>query len=180
MSLGQLLSVGRSVSEAADQPNRYRLPVSGEIPRPGASPGRNVTMNTNSPVNDGSSEAVAEVTPVAPPPPPSATRRWPWQRNPFSSAGVSRPAGEPGAPVDRDLGQTRRAVQVELMLDQVKPVRNDLSDADLELRPLSQAVAAASRKASRNPFLEPSPERVPFWRRWWRQLSRRWLGAGRE
>jgi hypothetical protein len=78
------------------------------------------TMNTNSPVKDSPAETAAETTPVVTRS-PGASRRWPWQRNPFGSAGA---AGVPAAaPGDGDLGQTRRAVQVEVMLDQVKPVR---------------------------------------------------------
>ena len=62
--------------------------------------------------------------------------RWTVGINPFRSG---RPAATP-------------VVQGELSLEQVRPVRNDLTDTDLELQP---------RKEEANVFAAPNPAAVP-------------------
>ncbi|HTD68377.1 MAG TPA: hypothetical protein VK846_17765 [Candidatus Limnocylindria bacterium] len=137
-----LLTVGRSLSEARNQPHRYKL-TSGALPTFGnpAGPALERKFEVGAPVmrertedeSDGraletqpmktESIAVETVRPAMP------AGGW---VNPFKTA-------RPVVP--------RRAVQGELSLDKVKPVRNDLSDSDLEL------VAGKKR-------LEPAPSVV--------------------
>ena len=131
MGLMQLLTVGRSLSEAREQPHRYKLKTkalpkfgsrtsadaksamdfkTAAAPRLGSEVGRK--RAASEPMKTGT---VAEVT-VQP------TRENPfprgrWTLNPFKS---EKPA-------------VRSVIQGELSLDKVKPVRNDLSDCDLEL-----------------------------------------------
>lgn len=139
MGLMQLLTVGRSLSEAREQPHRYKLKHKGlpkfgggsrtvmgakdfeeiKAPPPGSEVGRE-----RSPGKPMSNETVAEqaVQPTRENPFP----RGRWTLNPFKSGNAA----------------PRPVVQGELSLDKVKPVRNDLSDSDLEL------VAAAKSKAA--------------------------------
>lgn len=84
---------------------------------------------------------------------------WAFRRNPFA------PARIPAA--------VRPAVQSELSLDAVKVVRNDLSDADLELVPLSQSAPSSVPAA---PTAQPAPRAIA---RMWGQLTARLFGAER-
>jgi len=79
--------------------------------------------------------------------------RWTLKANPFKSSVA--PAGRP-------------TVQGELSLDKVKPLRNDLSDADLELMPRKPALPAEQPAepvrggAAENLFGSPV-EKKPSW-----------------
>ena len=124
MSLMNLLTAGRSLSEAREQPHRYKL-TKGAFPnfgKPVAARGA-----TGGEMNAGAvgsqamkTDTVAQKVMGAAP----SHKRWALPSNPFK---LSR------APVPHP------AVQGELSLDKVRPVRNDLSDSDLEL------VAAAKK-----------------------------------
>jgi hypothetical protein len=162
MGLMHLLTVGRSLSEAREQPHRYKLknrglpkfgktgssavigtgdfeagkplPLGGEVGRERAA---GKPMNT---------EAVAEQMVQSARDNPFPRGRW--TLNPFR--------GEKPVP--------RPAIQGELSLDKVKPVRNDLSDSDLELvaaakpQPVPATVKIESEEV-------PIVKRRPIWSR---------------
>lgn len=132
MALMDLLTVGRSLSEARDRPHRFKL-LNGALPKFGkasasavnksfevaAPPGAGSEMKQDR-AGSGSmkTETIAEEQKRATPASMHAFPVGRWTLNPFKT---------PPAPTPR------QTVQGELSLDKVKPVRNDLSDADLEL-----------------------------------------------
>lgn len=141
MGLMQLLTVGRSLSEARDRPHRYKLrsqswPVlvgrSGESEAGWNAEEREAASEDRAGVQamKTSTSAVADKTDTAPAYP---SGRWTLKANPFRSS--PSPKSESGS-----------SLQGELVLDNVKPKRNDLSDSDLEL------VAVARVKPSTSPF----------------------------
>jgi hypothetical protein len=111
MMLMKLLRTTNMLSEAKDQPHRFKV-REGALPKFGnaAEP---AVKNFN-----GASEERVKVEAVQRPAKAAPNRGWAQKLNPFATQ---------GAPVPR------AAVQGELSLDNVKPVRNDLSDTDLEL-----------------------------------------------
>ena len=121
MGLMQLLTVGRSLSEARDRPHRYKMrsqswPVL--VGRSGESEaGENVALGEQSGVQTmkTSTSTVADKAAATTAFPGG---RWTLKTNPFRSAPELRPEG---------------TLQGELVLDNVKPKCNDLSDSDLEL-----------------------------------------------
>ena len=147
MSLMKLLWTTTSLSEAKDQPHKYKmrtspLPTLGKITGP-------VTKRSFE-VKDGGQTAVLEREPgseamktemaageavSAAPINPFPGGRWslkPNRENPLKAA-----AAAPVAPV-----------QGELSLEKVKPLRNDLSDADLELVPRQPALMQMEKTAA--------------------------------
>lgn len=146
MKIGQLLAAGRSLVGQKDQVGRYRPVDPRSMPR--------FEQGTPEWLSAGAEAPQAEpqhAAPCAPAEPPAVkpapfpgpvcradlpkrhglwTRIWAavW---PGQKAAGPRPAG------------VRRPIQAELRLEQVKVVRNDLSDADLEVV-RSQAPAAAA------------------------------------
>ena len=111
MMLMKLLHTTNTLSEAKDQPHRYKvraggLPTFGNATEPAV---RNF---------GGASAARAKVSTPPLPVKGAASAGWAQKLNPFAKQ---------GAPIERT------AVQGELSLDKVKPLRNDLSDTDLEL-----------------------------------------------
>ncbi len=155
MGLMQLLTVGRSLRDARYRPHRYKvmrdpLPVlggrlGGEVGSGQAGPGARVIM---------SAQTISETNAVKPAYPKG---RWTLKANPFRA---NRPV----------VVRVPQSVQGELSLDKVKPVRNDLSDSDLELVPLkpapkqSEAVASAQAK--------------PTEAGWWTRLKARFARGG--
>jgi hypothetical protein len=119
MGLMQLLTVGRSLSEARDRPHRYKMRSQtwqGLVGRSGESElavGEEAEVRAMKTSTSGVVGKAAE-TPVYP------SGRCAWKVNPFRSAPSSKFA--PGS-----------SLQGELVLDNVKPKRNDLNDSDLEL-----------------------------------------------
>ena len=85
-----------------------------------------------------------------------ATPRWGFVKNPFTRKEAPKAAAGP--------------VQCELALDLVKPVRNDLNDADLEVVPVAQPVTLPPPKIA-------PPEPTGFL---WSRLTSRLFGAGRS
>lgn len=156
MGLMQLLTVGRSLGRVGDEPSRYKMTQQSLLPKFGSvnaaeNRTRGVSGTTNPAVtradareaksssaaaindrkqmNAVQSELERKPAPSDVAPKPAFPRgRWTFFKNPFSRA--PKPAAVATAPV-----------QSELSLDMVKPVRNDLSDSDLEL------VQAARRRA---------------------------------
>ncbi len=131
MGLMNLLTVGRSLSEARNRPHRYKL-MNGALPTFGNPPGpvleKSFEVGTRAAPqrNDGQLETrkletqsmSTDMSDVKAAAPAESGAGWVAKVNPFRPA---RPAA------------SRRVVQGELSLDKVKPVRNDLSDSDLEL-----------------------------------------------
>lgn len=119
----QLLTVGRSLSEARDEPHRYKLrtnewPTFGSggsvVGRSGArTPGRR-GVSAETKMKTEAAEKNAGTKQAYP------RGRWTVSVNPFRG---------------RAPGPQPATVQGELSLENVRPVRNDLSDADLELIP---------------------------------------------
>lgn len=144
-----LLTLGRSLSETRERP-RYKL-MSGALPtfgNPTASSGNFAETKKPSPVREGEAEAeiaasksmktesVADVAVKEGSMHAFPAGRWTLKANPFKSS--SKPAAQP-------------VVQGELSLDKVRPVRNDLSDCDLELvakKPEPSAVEVGGEKVS--------------------------------
>ena len=129
----QLLTATRSLSEAKYQPHRYKLmrdgwPTFGNaVVEQGGEEPAGVAVERNAMKTD-----VAEQNPNAAVKQPYPLGRW--TKNPFRSTAIP--------------SQRAAAVQGELSLDKVKPVRNDLSDSDLELLP--------RKPANENPFTAPA------------------------
>ena len=87
--------------------------------------------------------------------------RWTLFKNPFSRTPKPKPVEAPA--------------QSELSLDQVKPVRNDLSDADLELvRPLKRAVEKVVPATERVEPVAAAPEGAA-----WGRIKTQYFGAGK-
>ena len=155
MGLMQLLKMGQSLSEARDRPNHYKV-RSGALPIFGVPGGAEVgpksdlearppgeredatdkagvvvqTMKATTATTVESKRAARALT----------GGRWALKVNPFRATRI--------APV-------KESVQGELLLDKVKPVRNDLTDSDLEL------VAATKPAASAQSAVKIESEEVP-------------------
>ena len=125
--LMKLLRTTNTLSEAKDQPHRYKVRAGG-LPTFG-NPVEPAVKNFG-----GVRPERAKVEPQARTVGSARGDGWVKKLNPFATQ---------GAPV------ARAAVQGELSLDNVKPVRNDLSDTDLEL------VAAV-----RNPEVAPESVKI--------------------
>jgi hypothetical protein len=111
MMLMKLLHTTNTLSEAKDQPHRYKVRAGG-LPTFG---------NPTEPAVKNFGGVSAERAKVATPQrlvKTAASAGWANKLNPFAKQ---------GAPIERT------AVQGELLLDNVKPLRNDLTDTDLEL-----------------------------------------------
>jgi len=184
MSLMQLLAVGRSIRTISDEPSRYKM----RQPHPLPKFGRAARSETKMPdaVEAQSRPAVEEQrAPVSQPEPqgkknemnalhtepPAQPRaasetvltsafplgRWTrLRKNPFGS----RPHRQSVTP----------PVQGELRLDLVTPVRNDLSDADLELVEAPEPVAA--QESAAGPSIDESHRFL------WSRLTARIFRAG--
>lgn len=164
MGLMQLLTVGRSLSEARDRPHRFKL-LNGAMPTFGhpkgmegkqkgewnaEEPGTEITeRKTDSEEQAMKTETAQtiEKTEKASGMNAYPLGRWTLKGNPFKSS--TKPARRP-------------VVQGELSLDKVKVIRNDLSDSDLEL------VAAGKRAQKGNVFAVPGSAettRLSLWAR---------------
>ena len=125
MALMNLLTAGRSLSEARERPHRYKL-RSGALPKFGDAGAPSGARKPPSAVTESKqTENAVESQPmnsntvtVQRMPGVPTLGEWTRKINLFKP---SRPTA------------ARLAVQGELSLDRVKPVRNDLSDSDLEL-----------------------------------------------
>ncbi len=158
----QLLTVGNSLRDTKDHPHRYKLTERNLLPKFGANkgaPGQQSVVDER--IKNDMKTEMAEMAPPAPAKSSASSPlrfppgRWTFKRNPFSSRAVTV-AVQP-------------AVQSELSLEAVKVVRNDLSDADLELVPLLK------RTASFAPRVQPRPHAIT---RMWERLTARLFGAG--
>jgi hypothetical protein len=162
MNLGKLLGAGKSFF-GGGKAKAYRENKGVYLPKFNAEKNPFAPKPANIAADAGESKATPSSTPVATakatafpsaaPARPVRAASWKDKLNPFR-------APEPAAPLM--VG----AVQTELSLDAVKVIRNDLSDADIEVVPVkSQTVSAAEP-----PILPPS-------RRSWNSLTERLVGA---
>jgi hypothetical protein len=190
MGLMQLLTVGRSLGKIGDQPSRYKmtqqslLPKFGSVKAPkervpsvgdvgnnqaiaktelkqsslGFAAAANDRKNMNA-VLSKPQEATVPKTAIARPAFPLG--RWTLFRNPFSKT--------------QKLKAAEATVQPELSLDMVKPVRNDLSDADLELVQSAKRAPEKIVPAMTQP--EPAPT-TPEGAAWGR-VKTQFFGAGK-
>ena len=165
MGLMQLLTVGRSLSEARDRPHRFKL-LSRAMPTFGHSPVMDVKPEYQAVdlADSGEQNMKAEDAQTAGKPAGSGMNayplgRWTLRANPFKSS--SKPGRTP-------------VVQGELSLDKVKVVRNDLSDADLELVAVARRAKAA--EGSGNVFGGAGAAKVAKLSLWARFKSR-WFRA---
>lgn len=198
MGLMQLLTVGRSLDRISDEPSRYKMTQQTLLPKFGSVNATEVRARglseTTSPViapaaagktkaesataknerkkmNAVQPEMERQAAPASAAPKPAFPRgRWTLFRNPFAKA--------PKPDV-----VTRAPVQSELLLDAVKPVRNDLSDSDLELVQAARRTAevkvpapvAVPAVAADAPEAEPdAADRVV-----WNRIKNQFFGAGK-
>ena len=129
MGLMKFLAAGHSLGRIADEPSRYRMDQRGLLPKFGSPKnGRGVPLRLAPGANDWnimkatetqSAVGPAPTAPAKDPKPWLSIGRWSLFKNPFAGRGQARAVKPP--------------VQCELSLDAVKPVRNDLSDSDVEV-----------------------------------------------
>jgi hypothetical protein len=187
MGLMQLLAAGRSLGKIGDQPSRYKMTQQSLLPKFGSvkapeerapgvssnqviakarleqsSPGIATAANDRKHMNvvqpkpqEGTVPKTTAMRPAFP------TGRWTLFKNPFSKAPKPKAVEAPAQP--------------ELSLDLVRPVRNDLSDADLEL---VQSVKRTAEKADpASVQVEPvtaAPESAA-----WGRIKTQFFGAGK-
>jgi len=162
MSLMQLLAVGSSIRTIKDEPSRYKMRQQHPLPKFG----RAARSETKMPdAVEAQSRPVVEEqrAPVSQPEPqvkknemnalhtpPPAPSRAAMNTTPLSSAFPlgrwTRLRKNPFGPRPHRQSVTP-PVQGELHLDLVKPVRNDLSDADLEVVEAREPAPAAQESA---------------------------------
>jgi hypothetical protein len=135
MGLMQLLTATRSLDEAKYPPHRYKLlrdrwptfgnqPVERSAGKVAKRAAERNAVKTEVAEQNAATQATKQAFPLGR-----------WTKNPFRSTAIP--------------SQRVPAVQGELSLDNVKPVRNDLSDSDLELMPRKQS------EPEMNPFTTP-------------------------
>ncbi len=159
MSLGRLLAAGKSLVGGQDRSGRYRVNKGVALPKfisprnPfAAAPAPDATA----PVADAPTQGRAETPAVTS---AKAVRRADGEGQSRLSIGdravrwlgewgrrlkpLPRATKPPGPARSAVTVATRSPVQAELSLDQVKVVRNDLSDGDLEVVPVKAPMASA-------------------------------------
>jgi len=171
MSLLQLLTTGKSLVGLQDEGTRYRVTQQRLLPRFG--PARNpfcaaVTAHSASPevrrvgaaAPAPSWQQAPRVVATPPPVPPASSGRGHVKSGLRSAAIALRDkwSGKLGAMLSRPgvkplkaaaPGPARVAVQGELALDRITVVRNDLSDADLEVVPAKPIAVQQSMVSAR-------------------------------
>lgn len=192
MGLMQLLTVGRSLGRISDEPSRYKMTQQSLLPKFGSVNApeervRGLSENTNpvfaktevkkpeiaTATNDRKNmNAVQPNSQVTPAPNAAVSRpafprgRWSLFKNPFSKTPRATVSSAP--------------VQSELSLDAVKPVRNDLSDADLEVvQAAPRRVEPTAPETSCAPEAAPAPEPVAADGAAWDKIKNQFFGAGK-
>lgn len=192
MGLMQLLTVGRSLGRICDEPSRYKMTQQSLLPKFGSvnvpeEQARGLSEKTNpvfvkmevkkpeiaTTTNDRKNmNAVQPSSQLTPAPKAAVSRpafprgRWSLFKNPFSKA--PRPMASP-APV-----------QSELSLDAVKPIRNDLSDADMGVvQAASRHMEPAVPETSSASEVAPAPEPVAADGAAWNKIKNQFFGAGK-
>ena len=171
MGLMQLLTVGRSLSEARDRPHRFKV-LNGAMPTFGRSDGVEDKLkgewnaeqrgeetiehkaNLGEPAMKTEPTQVVEKTEKKSAMNAYPLGRWTLKANPFKSS--TKPVPEP-------------VVQGELSLDKVKVIRNDLSDSDLELVAMGKPAQAGD---AGNAFVVSSSAATPRTSLWAKLKSR--------
>jgi len=190
MGLMQLLAAGRSLGKIGDQPSRYKMTQQSLLPKFGSvkSPEEQVpgvsavssnqafakagleqsSPNIATAVNDRKHMSAVQPKPkegtvpkTAPARPAFPIGRWTLFKNPFSKAQKPKPIEAPAQP--------------ELSLDLVKPVRNDLSDADLELVQSVKRDVEKPVRATEHVQPVPAAPEGPAWDR----IKTQFFGAGK-
>jgi hypothetical protein len=186
MGLMQLLAVGRSLGKVGDQPSRYKMTQQTLLPRFGSvkAPEEQVPVvgsNNQKPAKPVLKQSSPEFAAANDRKKMSAV-----QLKPQETAVPKAVAAKPAFPLGRwtlfknPFSRTPRpmpkeaAVQPELSLDMVTPVRNDLTDADLELvqSPKRSAEKTAPQAAQPEPAATvASPS--------WARINAQFFGAGK-
>jgi hypothetical protein len=184
-----LLAVGRSLGKAGDQPSRYKMTQQSLLPRFGSvkapeervpgvgevgnqviattklkqsSLGLAAAANDRKKMNEVLPKPQEVIVPKAATPSPAyPLGRWTLFKNPFSRTPKVKPV--------------EARVQPELSLDAVKPVRNDLSDADLEL---VQSTKRAPERCSAA-LVQPQPAAAVPEGVAWSRIKTQFFGAGK-
>ena len=190
MGLMQLLTVGRSLGRIGDEPSRYKMTQQSLLPKFGSvnaheNRARGLSEKTNpvvvkteiktseiaAAINDrknmNSVQPGSKVTaaPSAVDSRPAFPRgRWTLFKNPFSKAPKAAASTAP--------------VQSELLLDSVKPVRNDLSDADLELVQAARINVVPAKPVAPEVVRAPEPEVAEGVA--WNRIKNQFFGAGKS
>ena len=144
MSLLRLLTTGRSLVSVRDTESRYRLTTQRLLPQFGPTRNPFGSPARQEPSSVGTSRPPAELGEVSPKGEGRGHARGFWLRlvGLWSACKV-----KPGALIVRPFEKTatqaspqlpKRPVQGELSLDRIKVVRNDLTDADLEVVPATR------------------------------------------
>jgi hypothetical protein len=188
MSLMQLLAVGHSIVGIKDAPSRYKLqehwlPRFGPLastsavpaPAPAIAPASaraRISFGAGYWFRASDAEPVRAAEPAAKPSAPVSVQTF---------AGAVSGSAEPRVAVVRPAAVLRAAkparpplTHPELSLDRVRVMRNDLSDADLEIVPATTDVRPTGAPADRLP---PTP--APAASSGWGQLAERLFQAGR-
>jgi hypothetical protein len=175
----QLLAVGQGVREISGATNRYQVAEPSAPARLGPAGG----PDPLAPAPCGASARQTDGVLFDLPAPPKvvggarSALKSAIQGPIFSRAATARKTGRKSAPLRFEPPAHGRMIQTELSLDQVRVVRNDLSESDLEIVPasaavpLTEAVDAAPRLASPAPASGASES---LWQRWAGQLAGWW------
>ncbi len=148
MSLIRLLSMGRSFNGQKGPLSRYKVSELNLVPKFGQprSVGPTGTQRLPYVSAESSSAAPVEVTPRPLMQLKVAAKKSLW-RSAVATIAVKVIGSNPFSS-ERAAQNSRRMVQSELLLQNVKVVRNDLHDADLEIRPLPTLQAQSSSFAA--------------------------------
>ncbi len=185
----QLLSVGRSLCGIKNEPSRYKMTQENLLPRFGSSKSLGTSDTLETPPQSANTPAIETDCrfPIGPSEPENRSNkaadaekerrtaspdtvkapaqafplgRWTIRKNPFNKPAAARQMEDPA--------------QGELSLDAVKVIRNDLSDADLEV--------VASKKQpepTKKSQVEKAPEGHESMGLAWGRITARILGVGR-
>ncbi len=193
MSLVRLLTAGKSLVGARDEMSRYRVRKHVALPK-FVSPKNPFAPQTNrGPVHAASAEAAPRAQLPAKLPAAAMPKRMPLATLPAlkqpspSVGGLMRfhpvrsllqklnplplLAGLKPAPKPVRAAFAQAAVQGELSLERVKVVRNDLSDADLEVVPMKSATTDVEAAPDMQAAMNRSTA-APSWEQWTARLFR--------
>jgi hypothetical protein len=200
MSLMKLLSVSKSFVSGRNPAGRYRVVEQGLLPkfapagRPSSFAQNKKRDESQTSGNEAASRTAAASSESLPPTlaldPPTKKISHVVRTEPVSPAPPTRPAAgctsvrpesknwlprNPFTNRAADPARTVRPVQTELSLDAVRPVRNDLSDADLEVVLAGcEATSVIAPKPARGLLLKAELGGLA-----WSRLTARWFGSGR-
>lgn len=186
MSLMQLLAVGQSLRPIKDRPSRYRMRQQTLLPKFGPAPSASQPA-AGAELGLGIPSAAPQRHGAEPMPPQQAASSV--ATVPCSKAGPSAPSvpAQPypagrwslksWPPFKRTAGAqpAKAPIQGELSLETVRPVRNDLTDSDLELVPAARPSGVGPRPKPPSSEPQPDPDRAasPLWSWLRRRLLKR-------